>query len=67
MLKKKVLLPIAFGLILTLTACGTTDDVDVDPDVDTPPAVEDQAPEDEMEDAPEEEVPGEDVEDEETP
>ena len=63
MLKKKVLLPVAFGLILTLTACATDDVDDVDPNTDTPPAVEDQAPEDEMDDAPEE-VPGEDLEDE---
>ena len=56
MLKKKLLIPLAFGLILTMTAC-TANDEDVDPDVDTPPAVEDEVPEDDM---PDEDMPGED-------
>lgn len=62
MLKKKILLPIAFGLILTLTACST-DNGDIDPNTQTPPPVEDQAPEP----TPDEEIPGENIEDEVTP
>lgn len=48
MLKKKMILPIMMGLILTLTAC-TTDDVEVEPNPDMP-TVEDETTEDAADD-----------------
>lgn len=52
MLKKKLFLPIMMGLILTLTA-GNTDDVEVEPNPDTPP-VEDETTGDTTDEATEE-------------